>query len=166
MGEGLALGHERGGRVLDEHESRVHPRPLDQEGRQAVVRHRVEEPVEPSFRDGRQADRGGCERVHGDRHRLAVEVPPRQHLPGFGEDHRIVRHRGHLDLDHALGVSQRVAERAVDLWRTSERIRVLHQMRALSVGGNDLALRQELPKVRRRRALPGVRTKVLQSFVE
>ena len=116
--------------------------------------------------DAGQPHRGDRERVERDRDRLAVEVAARADLVVVGQHDRVVRDGAGFGLQHALDVAERVAGRAVHLRRAPQRIRVLHQVRALAMRRQDRRTREQPSEVRRRRDLAGVRTQPLQPFVE
>ena len=85
-----------------------------------------------------------------------MEVPAGDDLAG-GEHERVVGRGVHLDTQHALELAQRVPRGPVDLRHAAQAVRVLHPVRAVRVGGADLAAGEQLAKVTRNLDLAGMR---------
>ncbi len=155
MGQGLQLVDEGGRGVVGDHQSRVDPGRIGQEGRQSRQAG-VHQARGAALGDrGQLGDRHGGV-VEGERQRLAVEVAAR-HDRTRREDERVVGGGVDLDPQDALELRQRVARRAMDLRHAAQAVRVLEPM--IEVGAvrlPDLAVAQELAKVACRRDLPGV----------
>jgi hypothetical protein len=103
----------------------------DQEGRQAVVGGRIDQLVEAALGNrGQHRDRR-LQVAHRQRQRHAVEMAGGNHLLldmlGLlvGKHQRIVGDRIEFDVEHALGLLQRIAHRAVHLRDAAQRIAVL-----------------------------------------
>lgn len=110
-GQSLHLAHQRGLRVLGDHEPRVHARVVGQEGRQAVAAVLVEQPVGAALGDGGEVRGGDGEEVQDVRDRGAVEVAVGLHAP-VGQHDRVVDGRGQLALGDEAGVRHGVASGA------------------------------------------------------
>ena len=125
-----------GSRVLHDHETAFGAVLVaDQERRQTVVRRRIDQLVQAPLRDRGQHRNGGLQVAHRQRQRHAVEMAGRHHLvfetvraAGFRqvrEQQRIVGDGVELDVEHALGLLQRIAHGAVHLRDATQGITVL-----------------------------------------
>ena len=166
MRERLALAHQRGGRVLHEHESRVQTRAVHEERRQPVRMVLVEQPVEATLRDRCERDERGRDRVERDRDRLTVEVPAGDDLADLGQHDGVVAHAVDLDPQHLTRVGERVAGRAVHLGGTAQRVGVLHEVGGVAMRREDRRAGEQPSQVRGARRLAGMRTQRLQPLVE
>ena len=145
MGQHLVLGHERGSRVLEEHEPAVEARLLDEEGRQAGHAS-VDEERGAALADRAELGAGDGGEVHGEGDGLPVEVAARDDVPAAGrerarvdvrpggEDERVVGRRVDLHLDDAADVAEGIAGGPVDLGHAADRVGVLHLVRLAMVG--------------------------------
>ena len=143
------------------------PLPCDQERGEVVVPLRIEQPVEAALADRSPAPPWRCASVSS---ATATgwpwKFPPERTSSSSGSTIGLSETDARLDLQHALDVVERVAGRAVHLRRAPQRVRVLHQVRALAVRRQDRRAGEQPAEVRRRCDLPGVRPEPLQPFVE
>ncbi len=164
--EDLVLGNERCRRVLEQHHAAVEAGVRDEERRQP------RQPAVDKQRGATLADRaqlgdGELAEVHGQGHRLAVEVAARHDVPAgggdgvgvgdgaVGKDERVVGCAVDLDLEHATGVGQRVERRAVHLGHAAHGIGILDLVRLAMVRVLQLRAAQTGSAARRRLA-PGL----------
>ena len=91
---------------------------------------------------------------------LAVEVPAADHPaaagrdrvdigdPAAGEDERIVGRRVELDVEDATQMVERIAHRAVDLWRAAQRVRVLDLVGVSVMAGLQSTVAEQVAQLR------------------
>ena len=112
----------------------------------------IEEPVEPALADRGQRDRASATVSIAIATGMPVEVATASDfvVGGHrGEHDRVVADAAGLDREHAVRVGERVARRAVHLWRTSQGVRVLHQVVRLPMRvriGEPASSRRRLPR--------------------
>ena len=166
MGERLGLRHERRAGVLHEHEAAVEPALRNEERRQPVRRSRIEQSVQATVADRRDRHERQRERIERDRHGHPMEVAAAPDVVVLGQHDRVVRDAVHLDREHPANVRARVARGSVHLRRAPQRVGVLHQVRAVAMGGEDRRPREDGAKVGRARDLSRMRPEPLEAFVE
>ena len=89
-----------------------------------------------------------------ERQGLAVKIPPREHF--VAEDQRIVGGGIELDRKYPACLGQRIAHRAVHLWRAAQGVGVLHAA-AGNVGRANLAPFEQARQMFRAGSLAGMR---------
>ena len=148
MGIYLALRHHGRRGVLGDHEARVHPAVSGQEGRQPLGQGRIHQPLQPVgvFRQG------DAQKVHGQGHRLPVEIAAGDGLILLREDQGVVGDGVDLPAYHAPHIADGVPAGPVNLGRAADGVGVLHLVR-IQVEGQPAALQQP-PQVLRRGDLP------------
>src|SRR5262245_21037980 len=122
MAPSLALRHEAGRDVLRDHVARVQPAARREKCRQAFVRERVHQTIDPPLGDTGQLRHADGERVERESQRLAVEVPSRQNHAVIREQQRVVRDAVDLTLEYLPREADRLARGAVDLGHAAETV--------------------------------------------
>jgi hypothetical protein len=164
MGQHLALVHERGGRVLGDHQARAEAGGRRQEPRQLRVAGRQQR-IGAALAVGGQLGEREREVVQRQRQRLAVEVAARDDLAVVREDERIVGDRGELALECAAHVVERVRHGADHLRGAPQRVGVLHAA-AVGVARHDIAAAEQLAQAGGHARLARLRAHRLESGVE
>ena len=166
VGQRLALRHDRGGRVLDQHEPAVQPALRDEERRKPARGGRVQQAVKTAVADRGERHERERQCVEGDRDRHPVEVPAAPDVVVLDEHDRVVAHAVRLDREHVTNVPAGVARGAVHLRRAPERVGILDLMWRIPVRLADRRSGQERAQVRRARGLPRMGTQRLEPLVE
>ncbi len=129
----LVLAHQRRGGDLGDHQARIQPRLLGEEGRQAIGQGRVDQQRDAALGDGADLADGKGDLVGGEGHRFGVEIAA-GHDGVVGQDQRVVGHGIGFDFERAPGRAQDVETGAIDLRLTANAIGILHALVALRDG--------------------------------
>ena len=137
-----------------------------EEGRETLGQVGIHQPLHSPLRDRLQRGQGDRQEVERLGHRLAVEVPAREHV-AVVEHQRIVGRGVELDLDRLARERIASGDRAEHLRRAAQAVGVLHPRVVLAMGLADLARRPAAARISSAAStLPAVRTRFVDPRVE
>src|SRR4029077_6567907 len=148
MRQDFVFADQRCGGDLRHHEPGIQAGPRSQKWRQTLTQGWVYQSLQPALGDAGQHAEGNAEEIQSEGQRLAVKIAagydvcfqaggtalrwaddgvrPEVSWDGFQEYQRIVYGRVDFNFHDFATVSERVANRAVDLRHAAQRVRVLH----------------------------------------